>query len=469
MTAQVQYLQTTEEGVQAYRVGQSPWVEAPTFIPEIKGPEDLLVLLRNRRTLDPSNPILVPGARWSGIRTEPKFSDLSNEIQSLVNEHPLIYYEPPEHFRYSLPSSLVTHACRGSRSKRRKVNSALREGNHEKAIKMLPDFVQPFVECNLHRLLRRLDEEVPPEVEDDEDIDGRVVDAWRDSRADEGYEEYFTEIAKDASQFPYSALIPPVPPILQSTESDIRRRAVGANQAMATICQVVSEEEPDRHVRPFYHIYADHTVLSSGNDLHQEIIERCQAELEARPYAGVALTMTGYEAIWKKKLTPRLEEFVSSLASLATQHHVPFIAPRSDWHGLHLTDSGLHGFSGMLNSSEQYHSRGGGPGKKALYGKVPVPDHAVELSITELADFLEEHEHMPEAGHLPELPPEYSPSAAGVRGRFGTDNEFRVNFGKPWRLMHCIEARRMREGRKRGVMDPAKQYFDTSDHPYIGN
>lgn len=469
MSAQQAFLSHDTDGLEQYRISTVSDITAPSFSPEIKGPEDLHVVLQNLQALDDNTPIIVPGFTWENLWTQNTFSRYDREMKKL-HRHPQIYYEPPELFRYKMPKVLKTYALRRSRSKVRKFNSAFRDENYDEAIQELPKFFQPFMELQRESLIRAEDMEIPPHLED---TDGKLVDGWRDQRADDGYQEYYRKIVEDASSTQNAHIVPPVPVIQASSDRYAIQRMHGSNIAMANMCATANQGFGNP-VFSYYHVYADYKILRSTNNNDKKIYDKVQSALDDHRFAGVALTMTGYENIWKNKHRTRVEDFVQGLSDLARnrQDPVPLILPRSNWYGLHLTDHGAHGYSSLFNGKERYTARSGGmpkdsPGLK--YGKTALYGEAVELNLSDLDTYLQNNGgQTTQIDGLPSQPPRHNTRKSSPKARFGQARDFRIQFSKPRRLMHCEEAREMQEGLRRGQKRPARRYLERSEHPDLG-
>lgn len=472
MSAQ-QFLRTAQDGLQEYRVSNYGWIKSPSYMPEIRSGEDLEALLLHLDALDDDNPVIVPGFRFENIHTQPKFGQYAHRKRRLLREHPLVFYEPPELFRYAMPDRVVTYALQGSRSKRMDFNEKLRAGDIGGAIEELPQFFQPFVSRQRASLLRS-DEDAP----DPEDLDienGKIEDGWGDQRADKGYADYYRGVVQNAKQVGHAHVVAPVPAITKSSRDTHIRRMRGSNRAMLDICDAAhfGFSSP---VLPYYHVYADYNILRTDNDNEAAIIDALERDLQTTGssdigFAGIVLTLSGYEKAWDNKLDGQLEQFVSRLADIGSRFGVPLILPRSEWYGMHLSDHGAQVFSSMMNGHKRYKQKGGGMGgddRHYLFGYTPLYDHAVELTIDSYEQALS---NMGGSAHpidgLPDSPPTYNPKGDTYKQKFGSPREYRINFGKARRLLHVQEARELRDGIRNGLMSPARRYLDRSQHDHL--
>lgn len=469
------FVSTNQEGIDEVRIPEVEQIEAPYFSPEIKGPEDLQVLLTGRNLLDENNPFMVQGYRWKNIRSKTQFKDVRPLIQNLIVNNPTFYYEPVDLLRYTRPKNLVTYSFRGSRSSTRRFNEHLRNGRIEDAIEQLPTFFQPFVERELERLIELTkDAEQPSSYPASQ---GKIYEAWRDPRADQGYPNYFEEIVDDAQKSPHSCIIPPVPPLLKSSGRDTIDRTLGVNRFMMRLCGSKNGDWTTNDVSSYFHIYVDQGAISSNSRNIQDLINRLGDELEMSPsfddsamgYIGVAMTISGYDRAWSNNRGSEVEKFVNRISNMARQNGLPLILPRSGWYGLHLTDDGVNGFSSLMNGNPNYLQRtDGGISQDAMFGTVAVYGAATDLNIEQLEQFLIKNGgELPHIDGLPSSPPSYNPTGEDWKGKFGDPKKFRTEFGKLRRFTHAQEAKEMRDGRRDDVPNPARRYLERSDHPYL--
>lgn len=461
-----QFIETTEEGIEEIRIGHRSGIQTPVYLPEIKSVEDLETILYNRETLQDNNPVLVPGHSWQNIRTNSRLTGMQYEVAQLLKNHPPIYYEPPGLFRYKMPQRLVTHAFRKNRGQAGDFYDELRDGELERAMQMLPTFFRPFLEPQLNRLLESKGiEAVPDELVGE---DGRITDAWRDSRADRGYKTYYHTIIDDALRW-NAYVTPPVPPILAASGSETIKRMIGSNRLMAGFCEAASEKyDDDRRTYSYFHTYIDSQVVSPSTEIDRDLLTAIESDLKSTTYAGVVLTISNYDRAWGNNLSDRLEQFVNDIVNIARENYLPVILPRSSWYGAYLTDQGVHAFGSLLNGADRYRQKvGGGLPEEASYGKVPIYGDAVELSAGSVDEYLQSHGELTKVDGLPSKPRKYTPGARSLKDKFGDDREFRITFGKARRLAHAEEAREFREGRKKGTMNPAERYFERSEHPHL--
>ncbi|MDZ5810056.1 hypothetical protein U4E84_01635 [Halorubrum sp. AD140] len=463
-----------ESGVDEVSFAGTDHIQTPTYSPEIKSYEDLFVLLKYGKALDDGAPITVPGHSWRSIRSEPKFKDFTSQIESLVRDHPIIYREPVELFRYRRPQRLVSYGLAGGSS--RSFYKKLRNEEYDQAIEMLPEFFQPFLEAQMERLLEVKEYAIPERFDN---TLRTATEGWHDKRANKGWPNYFASIAKDAQKSPDAGVVPPVPPVTRGSSQQDIDRAMGANQGMVNTCREVNAGHFGSIVYPYLHVYADYSVLKDGTRNDRKILESVRQEIRDREaessftdignggisYYGVVLTLSGVSKAWDSGLSVRLERFVSELENVASSFDLPLLMSRTTWHGLYLTDYGVKTFSSLLNGNENYSQRGSGIGKEAKYGTTPFYGKALDLPISEAFTAIQNQGGSvhPISG-LPDQPTSYDPTASSWEGRVGTDKEYRVDFGKARRLVHAQEAREVREGRRRGTSKPAKQYLRRSEH-----
>jgi len=451
-------------------------ISSPVYIPEIKGAEGLRAILDHVDALDENNPIMVPAVKWSSLRERNIILTRTNddgeeigeaEIADLEENHPIVYYDPPELYNYKRTKTLVNYLFKHDEWNKGRFEEALRESRHSDALAELPQFTQPFVHANINRVLEETNgaskvSESELEITDPEQ-------AWTSLEPDH-YDDYYEVIAEDASERPNPVVIPPVPQISQEWNEDLVSEVKTSNQRMAA---ALSDDE---NSDPYFHLYVDCRALDSdsGDSPASKLLRVIEDELEERDYAGIALTVHRPNRIWQTDRAARMQTFVDNLSTIGDEQGVPIVSPRSEWFGSFITDLGIQGFSSMLNGAWEYqrYSSGGGPTGADKYGSTMIPNEARALKVRsderqDLEGYLEAEDGLPDVDDLPSVPPTYDSSADDLQEKFGTSPKFRRTFGKPRRLAHVEEARRFREERKEGADNPAREYLRDSKNPYI--
>jgi len=461
---EIQFVERNSQGLDEVRVSDVKGIEAPYYTPEVGGPEALQALLYASDALEPQNPIMVPGFRWQGIRSQPKFREVRDQIRDLVSEHPFYYYEPVELYRYTRPQNLVTYAFQGDRGRSGSFYDLLRDEDYQAAIQQLPTFFQPFVEAQMKALLKSKDLKVPDQFENQSS--GKVHEAWRDKRADSGFTGYFERLADDAGNAQNATLIPPVPPVMKSTGKDVISRTLGFNSYMRNLAASKWNDPSSGNVTSYLHFYVDQGVFEpNNNDNDIRIKQAIKSEIQEASYAGVALTISNIEKVWTKGNERALERFITDLTSIARQEHLPVIMPRSGYFGMHLTDHGVHSFSNLMNGNLTYNRRGSGIDERAKYGTLPIYGEATDVNAEQLDQVLRRNSgQLHDISGVPDSPPTYNPRAGSYNGKFGNATEFRIRFGKPRRMAHIKEAKELRDGLRRGTAQPARRYLERSQH-----
>lgn len=476
-----QFVRQTESVLEEYRIGDGAqsWIEAPSYIPEIGSAEDLHVVLDNQELLDENNPIFVLSNKWKTIRLKKEFEDRQWEIQNLIEEYPIIYYEPPELFRYKMPRTLPKYARSSSVSLGRKFNTRIRNGNVQEALDLVPEFYQPFIRHQLQSVCENIVDDGGELPEEAVGQDKKITDAWRSEDVRDGVFDHFMTIARDAGKFSRSYVIPPANPIMESGNERDLDMMDGVNKWMHTACRELREnpsltnfeDTPTEATYSYYHIYADAGILRPNTNIDEAIRDHLQDALSNYSYAGVALTISRYPNIWNSNdiSVSSLEEFVTDIVNTARQNSVPVILPRSKWYGEYLTDLGIHGFGSMFKTGLRL-SDGGGGDPKYRWGKLPIIDQAREVDVEELGEYIDENEELPNVDGMRGIPPGYDPSANDLKQKWGPAKRFRIETSKPWRLaVHNEEVNRLKDAKRNGLHSPAKRYLEDSDHPVIGN
>jgi len=141
-----------------------------TFSPEVKWTDDMQVVSQYGLVLDEGTPIMVRSNYWdtlidsiniprannNNLKSKTKFSILSPEV--LIDRHSFLFYEPPELLNYEYHVSLVNQALGGNAESSKNFKNEAKKINDKdkipKLLKNLPDFYQPFIEKQIHKILK---------------------------------------------------------------------------------------------------------------------------------------------------------------------------------------------------------------------------------------------------------------------------------------------------------------------------
>jgi hypothetical protein len=441
-------------------------VQAPAYIPEIKGDEDIKALLRFSSVLPQGSPIIAPANRWTQLISNPLLGPKAplgglTPIDKFLPQHPIYFYDPPELFRYTFGEELVRYALKGEGIK--EFNSHLKKNEMDEAIEMVPPFFRPFVQRQMTSILSKLN----ITNEDSRKSPPHVEKAWLEDQIDEAYVPYIYDIAAEALRMPSAILIPPVPPLKKNSESTYVSRVVSSNRAASLICKDLSKKsEPNQGeemhaIYPYFHLCIDWNVTEDRQGIDAETIRNTlENGLDLGTFAGVAVTITGYENAAKNRSLARIEHLINEIVNVSSQHVLPVILPRSGWFGLSLTDLEVQGFSSLLNGNYRYTPRGGGANTEDSYGKVPMIDACCDLKFHEVMEHLRKYKEFPSVAGLPRKPSKEELDSPAL---------FRERFAKPMRLIHMEEAHRLRAAKLKGIQSPAKHYFAKSKNEYLRN
>jgi len=449
------------ERTTSYVVGNVE-IPAPSFIPEIKGDEDIEVILKNTRLLPRGNPILVPAYRWTKLIENPLFRDGDayrgiQSVPSFVKEHPIMFFDPPELFRYTLTKTLVSYALKGDRGAARRFNNHLKKGNRQAAINMVDPFFQPFIDRQMSSILSDLE----IDQSDSDEKTSHLEEAWLDSRINEAYFPYIFGIVTEAQKMPNATVIPPVPPLLKSSGRTFLSRIKMANRAASLACKMASESVESKVIFPFYHLYVDWNIIEpgQGNDV-ATVLQMLKEGITSGRFGGVAVTIKGYDDAAKARKITQLAMFMNDIVNIAHEYKLPVITTRSKWYGLYFTDYATQGFSCLMSGTDRYNRRGALKNPEDKYGKTPIIEKCIEVKLEDLKGMMKQYGECPSIEGLPrKLSPELLMK--------GKEKDFRINWSKPMRLIHVEEARRMRETKSKGIWNPAKLYLNRSDDPVL--
>jgi hypothetical protein len=452
------YDQETDLKTTSFKIGETI-IPAPAYIPEIKGPEDIRALLRYPSAMPRGNPIMVPAYQWPKLMKDPRLRSLvgSNLVRDFIAQHPIYLYDPPELYKYTLGREFYKYALRGEGiTKFEKILKDERDA--VKAIGLIPEFFKPFVEKQMKSIQRKLG------IFDGNSGKPHVEQAWLDNRIDVAYAPYVLSLAAEAIKIPNAVLIPPVPPLISSSDESYVSRVISSNRMASFVCEKISRNaeyvpgESRRSIYPYFHLYLDWSIVDQHNrginvDRIGDILDD---ELKAGSFAGVAITLIGYENASKDRGFRKIEHFITQMVNICSQYYLPIILPRSEWYGLALTDLEIQGFGSLMNGKARYMPKGGGRNNpEDLYGRTPIIERCCEIKKSEVVRYVKEHGEIPSAPGLPKKP---------TQEQLDNHTLYREAFSKPMRLIHIDEAYRMRKDKAKGIIEPAKLYFSRSDH-----
>lgn len=460
-------------GVRRFRIGEFAEVPDPVYVPELKGAEGLHAILDHIEALEPQNPVMVPAAKWSWLRTKREIRTRANEndsetggdeIEALESGHPIFFYDPPELYNYRRTKALMNYVLKNPKWNKEKFENYLVRDEPDKALREVPQIHHPFIHANPNRLLE--------EVDGADKVDKAKVNstdhAWI-TLEEENLRGYYHQLTNDAKPVRSAVMIAPVPQMSAEWNRKLSSAWTSSNSVMLDIAT-------SKNVECYFHTYLDYRALDpeSGRDTAANCLRIIDNEVASKGYTGIALTVHKPHKIWQTGRSARLDTFVQRLSTIGSENGLPIICPRSEWFGSYLSDFGIQGFSSLLNGQWQYprYSTDGGPTGVDTYGKTMIPKEARALPLysedgPNLDSYIEENGGLPDVLGLPSVPPRYDPEGGNLKEKYGTDYHFRRTFGKPRRLAHVYEARQFRQQKLDGVEQPAREYLVESKNPYV--
>lgn len=466
MDAEIQYKTGQNQAVEQLRIGDQSNIERVRYSTEIKGPEDLEALRRAKNALDTEDPLMISAHRAQKIRMQPRFREYEEEIRDLFTKRPVLYFEPPELFRYRRPQQLITYNFRGDVPSIKKFYSKVRNDNHNDALSMLHPFIRPFIQAQYDSLLNSKDN--LPDDQSAIETSDHVYEAWGEDAVDNAYPSFISNVMNEAQNTPDSGIIAPVPPVMKSSAETVITRTAGYNDLVWEYAKTAFEDPSAGTTTAYLHFYTDKGVFSNNSNNDGRILNSIRSQLEARSYSGVAITISNYDRIWEAGLERNLERFMSELDAITNEYSVPLVAPRSGYYGMYMTDMGVDIFSSMMNGNVELNRKGGAPSKEARFGKIPIYDACRNVNIEQAEQVLRRRRgKLYSVPGVPDSPPMFNPKSSGVGNKFGKPKRFRIEFGKQRRLLHLVEAQEIRQALVRGTADPATQYFRGSEHPHL--
>jgi hypothetical protein len=474
MSEQKPFKRTASDESTIVQIGSHDDIEVPFFAPEVKDwRNDLRVTLDYRELLDENNPILVPGWNWDRLRnlniitsrTDEDGTEIGDqEVEQLEENHPLVWYEPPEFYAFKGKTDLLrTYLLKRDEDARDTFKNALLHGNVTTALEQVPRFARPFLRTNLNKVADDL--EIPRPVDVDYDVPDSMSDVWC-SLEDDDYSRYFGTLAKEALERPSAVVVPPVP-LLRDYNPELVTALCTANSKMATMAR--ENGKP----RAYFHLYLHYTAFDDSvtDDTASRALNILMKEIDQHAFAGIALTIYKGAKVFEASRRPRVETFLGNLSSFADEQGLPLILPRSEWLGLYACDFGIDGFSALYNGNWVYRSGGDLDSDIDKYGKTMSPGESRALKLVDdqgesVVQKVSSGEFEPIEG-LPEEPPEppdaYDPNTE-LQERFGSSFYYRRKFGKPQKLNHLNEVRAVRSG---SSSESARNVLESSENDYV--
>lgn len=197
------------------------------------------------------------------------------------------------------------------------------------------------------------------------------------------------------------------------------------------------------------------------------------------------MTVYGYDSIWDRGLENQLMDFIEELNSLCEEFYIPLVCPRSGYYGAYLSDLGVNIFGSLFRKHQEYYDQQGAVGPVDRFGRIPDIEAGTYLDVVNVDSKLYEMgelSDMPGVENKPEdYPPylqepledvidendDYSTTYQAIKERFGTDSSHREEFAKPRWLGFVEFARRLQNGRRNGLPNPAELHLEGSDHPHL--
>ncbi|MGD0535035.1 MAG: hypothetical protein ABR999_06280 [Methanoregula sp.] len=445
----------------SYLIGNS-WVQAPSFIPEIKGEEDVDVLLRHTSAQPQNNPVIVPANKWPKIINNPKFviGDTSRGVQQaqlFLENHPIIFFDPPELFRYTMGNELIKYSLRGDKKLKSLFVNLLKKNDKENALKLADPIFRPFIERQWNTIFQDLKIDIG-QISNEENS-GHIEKAWLDPRVDESYVQYMLNIGNSAIKMPNSTIIPPVPPLMKSSNRAVVSRIVSSNNAASVACQYLSNESKTKYILPYFHLYMDSDIVenSTGNNINTalKILEDGLNKNTSQQFSGIAITVNGYDKLFESDHITKFKMLINDAIMIGNSHSIPTILPRSTYYGLPLLDYGIRGYSSMMNGSLKYSKGGFSDDPDDKFGKVYLIDQCVELKKRDVIDYIRKNGQFPTIPGLPLYP---------TSEELLHDKLYRLNWSKPRKLSCIEEAKRIRKAQEKGIVNPAKLYINNSSN-----
>ena len=136
-----------------YLMGQE--VSYPAYVPEVKGDEDWYAVLSYDKYIPKGWPVSFHSGYWGRIcGALLSIPEQRDKLLNMALSRPIIFYEPHEFYRFTMPIPLISHALRGNVTNIKKFwKTALDGKDKESALSLLPEFERKFIEAQWNQMI----------------------------------------------------------------------------------------------------------------------------------------------------------------------------------------------------------------------------------------------------------------------------------------------------------------------------
>jgi hypothetical protein len=440
-------------------------VPYPTYIPEIKSLEDWHTVVSYSKYIPEDWPLSFHSGYWNRL-SEPILS-LPNERDELIKiatSRPIIFYEPHEFYRFTMPLPLISHALRGSVVNIKKFwKATLEEKNKDAALSLLPEFERKFIEAQWEQARyhkwQSISEKRQKKIEAIKKPDDNVSvsDVWINKIELSDVWSKVTEGLQEAEKVKFGSYVPPVPPLFSTSDKKVRSQIKNIIRAIAFLRL---HKLNKCKANPWFSLYVDQTcflkTVTGGDEKTgvAEIAEIVNDTFDSRVHVGIALTITGWKNIKEQDTAKRnLKWLIEELSDFGFSKGVPLYLPRGGYYAFEMIDHGA-AFFGSLLSGNPFYPRfpGGSDDPDVKFGKLVIYGDG-EYTFDKIKHTLQQGKELPKIDGLNSHP---------TSVQLSDDRIWRTQVSKPRRVgTHIREIKEIvNDIKSRGTRDPALRYLE---------
>jgi len=440
-------------------------VPYPAYIPEVKADEDWHAVLLYDDYIPKGWVISFHSGYWNRV-CGPLLSipEQRKNLMKIVLSRPILFYEPPEFYRFVMPLPLISHALRGSIGNIKKFwKKAIDERDKEGALSLLPEFERKFIEAQWEQTLyhkwKMISEKRRSKVDPVKKPEDRayVHNVWMREIELSDIWSKVTEGLQEAEKVKYGSYIPPSPPLFSTSNKKDREHIKNIIRSIAYLRNIKLKRCKSN---PWLSLYIDQTCFSktiTGGDEKTgvaEIAEIVNDSFDSRVHAGISLTITGWKSIKNEDSSKRnLNWLIEEISDFGLTQGVPLFLPRGGYYAFEMIDHGVAFFGSLLSGNPQYPRMPGGSDDPDMkFGKLVVYGEG-EYNFEKIKHSLQEGRELPKIDGLSSKP---------TSTQLSNDKIWRTQVSKPRRMgTHVREINEIvKDIKQRGTRSPALRYLE---------
>ena len=453
----------------AYLMGQE--VSYPAYVPEIKGNEDWYAALSYEEYIPKGWPISFHSGYWNRIcGALLSVREQRDKILNVALSRPIIFYEPHEFYRFTMPLPLISHALRGSIANIKKFwKAALDEKDKERALLMLPEFERKFIEAQWNQMIyhkwKTSSEKRRSKIGSIKKPEERayVSNVWMRKIELSDIWSKATEGLQEAEKVKFGSYVPPAPPLFSTSDKKDRNQI---KNIIKSIAYLRNNKLKRCKSNLWLSLYVDQTCFSKtimGGDEKTGVAEIAgivNDTFDSRVHVGIALTITGWKSIKEDVSSKRnLKWLIEELSDFGFAHGIPIFLPRGGYYAFEMIDHGAAFFGSLLSGNPTYpKTPGGSDVPDAKFGKLVVYGEG-ECTFEKIKRVLQDGKELPKIVGLSSRP---------TITQLSNDRLWRSQVSKPRRIgTHTREIKEViKDIKLKGNRSPALRYLERLGQKY---